>query len=142
MANKRKFTKKTIIKAIENSFGVKLRIAARLGCARNTLDNYLKLYPELNQLIADESERVLDIAEEGLYDLMAFGDFNAIRLVLERKGRNRGWGPRTEVTGADGKPVLEIPPELALLMARLGISGADILRNLETELKAAMSAAS
>lgn len=141
MANKQKFTKKALIKAIENSFGVKSRIVARLGCARNTLDNYLKRYPELNLLMADEAERILDVAEEGLHDLAMFGDLNAIRFLLERKGRHRGWGPRTEITGADGKPVLEIPPELALLMAQLKINGADIIRSVTEELKAAVGAA-
>lgn len=143
MANKEKFTKKALIAAINNSFGVKSRIVARLGCARNTLDNYLRRYPDLETLMKDEAEKILDVAEEGLHDLAMFGDLNAIRFLLERKGRHRGWGPRTEITGADGKPVLEIPPDLAMLMAQLKINGTDIIRTLTDELKkAAMGAAS
>lgn len=136
-----KVAKSTVIKAIEFGRGIKIEIAKKLKVSRQTLDNYLKRWPDLVPLMAQARETIVDHAEIGLEKLIKKGDVRAIIFALETLGRDRGYQKRTEITGANGRPVLELSPELALLMSKLGINGSDIIRTLETELKAAAGAA-
>lgn len=132
----------TVRKAIYAGCGIKTDIARRLKVVRQTLDNYLAEWPELLDDLKLAKECLLDEAESALAKRVKKGDTRAIIFTLETIGRERGYQKRTEITGANGRPVLEIPPELALLMAKLGVNGSDIIRSLETELKAASGAAS
>jgi hypothetical protein len=142
MAAQVKVSKKKVDAAIFEGRGIKTEIAKKLKISRQTLDNYLKRWPDLVPKLADARETIIDSAEIGLEKLIKRGDVRAIIFTLETIGRNRGYQKRTEITGADGRPVIELSPELALLMAKLGISGADVVRSLETELKVAAGAAS
>jgi hypothetical protein len=137
-----KVKKSDVAKAIALGRGIKTEIAKKLKVSRQTLDNYLKRWPDLVPKLAEAREVIIDFAEIGLEKLIKKGDVRAIIFTLETIGRDRGYQKRTEITGANGRPVLELSPELALLMAKLGISGSDVVRSLEHELKVAAGAAS
>jgi len=103
-----------------SSRGVKSTIYGRLGCTRQTLDNYLARYPDLAALIEVEGESIIDLAESQLLVAMAQGDMRAILFVLETKGKRRGWSKRTEITGADGVP-LGLPDDVIAIMRGMGV---------------------
>jgi len=129
MANART-TKTAVIAAIKGSRGVKSAIALRLGCARNTLYNYLERWPDLKTLLDDESEALVDNAEIMLAVAVAAGDIRAITFTLATKGKTRGYSQRTEITGADGGALI-IAPDVLSAMTRLGLETSDVVREFE-----------
>ena len=92
MANKKtKRTKAAVIQALQTYKGL-LSLAARaLGVTPQTLWNYRKRWPELEQVIADAEEEMLDTAELALYGKIAAGDLKAIMFYLKTKGNKRGY---------------------------------------------------
>lgn len=56
----------------------------------------------------DIREQNFDVAEEGLMSLMRSKaeriKLDSIKFYLERKGKDRGYSSRQEITGADGMP--------------------------------------
>lgn len=61
--NKNKFTIEQVLEAIKGSSGIKATIAQRLGCNRNTVDNYLTRYATVREAYQDEAEVTDDLAE-------------------------------------------------------------------------------
>jgi len=110
--------------AISGSRGVKTAITGRLGCTRQTLDNYLKRYPELMALVEEERESIIDLAETKLMGAVNNGDMRAVLFVLETQGKARGWSKRTEITGADGVP-LGLPDDVIAIMRGMGVEPSD-----------------
>lgn len=121
--------------AVDGSKGIISVIARRLGCSRQTVYNYMERYPEFKELIDDEREEIIDLAEFKLLKHVNAGELRAILFVLESLGKNRGWSKRTEVTGADGA-ALGLSPEIVALMAQLGISESDVVREFEALIRA------
>lgn len=107
MSNKVRFDKKTVRNAIIGSAGIKKNVYEKLGCSRQTLDNYLKKYTDLDTLLANEGDELLDVAENYLKTWVTEGKEEAIYFLLKTKGRNRGYTTRSEVGGvADGSPLV------------------------------------
>lgn len=137
-----KVKKSDLKRAIEAGCGIKKEIATKLNISRQTLDNYFKRWPDLVPMFESSRESLIDDAEAGLSKAIKEGSVPAIIFTLKTLGAKRGYQERTEITGANGRPILELSPELAFLMSKLGISGSDIIRSLTEELKAAVGAAS
>lgn len=136
MANKNRYTKREIRKAIEGSKGIKTAIAQRLNCTRQTVDNYLDRFPDLKALVSDERDSIIDLAEVKLLQAVNNNDMRAILFVLETIGKDRGWTKRTEITGADGGAVLELPPEALRLLKVMDIEPSDVVREFVAMLEA------
>lgn len=88
-------------------------IAAKLNVARHTLEKYVHTTPELQQELEDRDESMVDLTERSMFDA-SIGkiardekgrpiqiNVNAGALLLERKGRKRGWGQHVEVSAAE-----------------------------------------
>ena len=89
-----KLTKSMLIKAIEGSNGIILTIAQKLKVDRKTIRNYLKKYPELNELLQEEKENILDFAESKLIKKIQEEDPWAIKFILLNQGQSRGYGDK------------------------------------------------
>lgn len=87
----RNFTKKIVLKAIKNSYGVVGTIAGRLACDWNTAKRYIDKWPETQQAILDERESYLDMTENACIDRIKNGDGQMIRFVLATVGKKRGY---------------------------------------------------
>lgn len=87
----RNFTKKTVLKAIKDSYGVVGTIAGRLGCEWNTARRYIEKWPETQQAVLDERESYLDMTENACIDRIKNGDGQMIRFVLATVGKKRGY---------------------------------------------------
>lgn len=86
-----------ILKAIEGTGGIIVRIAEKLSVSRQAVYDYIDRYDEVRQAIQNEKDTILDVCEEGLFSMIYGGDFEAIKYYLERKGKCRGYGGKTDL---------------------------------------------
>jgi hypothetical protein len=91
MGRKRILKKKELLEAIQGSYGIISKIAARLQCNWHTVDETIKLYPECMQALADENETILDFTESKAIERINDGDGTMIRFMLATKGKKRGY---------------------------------------------------
>ena len=98
----RNFSKKEVLKAVGGSAGIMSTVARRLSCDWHTAARYCNKWKETKIALADESEKVLDLAEAKLYEAIDSGDVQSAKWLLSTKGKKRGFSERHEITGADG----------------------------------------
>lgn len=119
MNTKTKATATEVIAAIKGSGGIKMHIARKLGVNRLSVDNYLKRWPSVQEAYDAEVESLGDMAESVVVtnirlaeaqqkELGTQQDASDARWYLARKCRNRGYADRSEVTGADGEPLIPV----------------------------------
>jgi hypothetical protein len=94
-------------KAIASTYGNVWRMASELDVERSTIYRRIEQSEELQEALKEAREVLTDIAESELAKRIIAGEMPAIALHLKasREGRNRGYGERTEMTGADGGPI-------------------------------------
>lgn len=114
MANGQKYTAEQIAEALKEAKGFISVAARRLGCADNTVRNYVDRYAACRQAITDARESMIDLAEGKLYQNISEGDNTAIIFFLKTQAKHRGYVERSEVTGRDGGaiPVAMVAPGL------------------------------
>ena len=96
---------KKILKAIPGTGGLKSAIAVKLGVHYRTILNYEAKYKTVRQAIDEEKEKILDKAESVLFVRIQNGDEDTCKWFLARKGKQRGYTERTEVTGKEGEGI-------------------------------------
>ena len=100
-----KFKVAEVIAAMHNTRGIKSVIARNLGCARDTVDNYINRHATVRVAWEQERELIIDSAESQLVLKVNAGEWPAVKHVLTTLGKSRGYGETTAVTGADGGDV-------------------------------------
>jgi hypothetical protein len=100
-----KYTKQQMADALRHTKGQITLAAQYLGCAYNTMRAYIDKYPELDDIMKEETSKMGDEVELALYD-EAVNNRNTAALIFlaKTKFKNRGYIERQEVTGADGAP--------------------------------------
>jgi len=96
-----KLNKKKFRKAVVDSGGIISTIAHRCEVARNTVYKFVEHHPDMKDLIDDETERILDLAENKLFSKVSSGESWAIKYLLSTKGKKRGYIERSELGGPD-----------------------------------------
>ena len=85
-------------------------IEHKLHCTRRALKELLKAHPDLQEELDDELERELDRTIYAAFEDAQNPDSRTApksrELILKAKARDRGFGDRMEVTGADGAPLV------------------------------------
>lgn len=81
--------------ALRSCKGNVSRAADKLGIERNALYNTIQYYG-LEQVLHDQRERVVDVAEEKLYESVCAGKRWAVSLTLRTIGRKRGYVEQDE----------------------------------------------
>lgn len=78
-----------------------------LGVTRQAIRDRVQRSAKLQQVMEDAQEGLVDFAISRLRVRVSADDTTAIAYVLNNSpaAKRRGWGPRHEITGADGKPV-------------------------------------
>jgi hypothetical protein len=102
MANKQRYTAGEVIEAVQRARGLLFVAAQRLGCTRQTVENYVKRYATVAQAVEEERQKTIDIAEGKLFEKLQTGESWAIQFILKTLGKDRGYTERTEITGAEG----------------------------------------
>lgn len=121
--------------AIEGSMGVIATVATRLGVHRDTVKNYLRQSPELNDLFdAERSSLISDASGALAADVRnpeSDGHQRAYMFVLKTLGKDEGFVERSEVTGADGDRLLELSPDVIDQVRELGLDMSQVAREFE-----------
>jgi hypothetical protein len=118
-----KYTLSQVIDALRTHHGLLALAADELGCSRQTLYNYAERYPLVATVLADERERLVDVAESGLYYHLLERAPWAIAFVLKSLGRGRGYGESDTRPASQGfSDRLESYPEWHELLATLHAS--------------------
>ncbi|MFW6130356.1 MAG: helix-turn-helix domain-containing protein [Atribacterota bacterium] len=99
--------------ALENTRGIKSLIAKRLGVTRLTVYNYLEKNPKAREMYEEEAEKTQDLAESTLNRKIQEGDMSAVKIALlnHKRGRERGYGEKTEIEHSTGKEGFRIDAE-------------------------------
>jgi hypothetical protein len=85
--------------ALELSGGIIAHAAEKLGCARSTVRRMCEQHEELQEVRAEVSESIVDLAESQLIKALREGNMTAVIFLLKTKGRSRGYVERMEHTG-------------------------------------------
>lgn len=83
-------------KAISGSGGIMSTIASRLKCDWHTADTKIK-EAGLTQMVIDEKESLLDLAESKLIQNIQDQDTTSIIFYLKTQGKKRGYVEKQEV---------------------------------------------
>lgn len=98
MANVEQYKLEQILEAIKGSRGIKATIMRRLGCSRNTVDNYLKRYATAQAAYDDEVESVGDIAEAIIIDdMVTHRNVETAKWYAKAKLKHRGYADKQEI---------------------------------------------
>ena len=94
-----KLSKKKVKNAIKGSGGVLSVLAEKCDVSRSAITQFLqkKRNQDVKELIEQEKERIIDLAENKLHGLINKEDFQAIRYYLNTKGKSRGYVEKQEV---------------------------------------------
>ena len=108
MTIRKRLTKNRVLSALEQSGGIRSDAAVALGSTREGLCNFLSRYPEVLHEVA---ERILDLVESKLMQLIDRGDGASVRFYLRCKGKPRGW-----VQGEGAAAPWGVPSDEAVLV--------------------------
>lgn len=99
-------TPQEVLEAIPGSKGLIVNIERTLCCTRDAVKNCLAANPKLQKEMEDEEEREKDLVMSNLIEDAKSGDKAARELYLKNRARDRGFGDKLEVSGADGQPLV------------------------------------
>lgn len=108
------YTEEEIAEAIDECGGYVSGIAKRLGTSTAAIGAFIKSRPALRDLQLDAQEELLDEAEKGLKKAVYAEKAWAIKFVLARLGRHRGYGQKLEVQASvdsDSRVVVYLPDD-------------------------------
>ncbi len=101
-----KYTTAQMIEALREKHGNLSASARFLGCSRDTIRRYIKIYPTVKAVADEERETLIDFAENQLFKQVQEGNITAIIFTLKTIGKHRGYVERQEVTGANGGAII------------------------------------
>ena len=91
-----KLTKNTVTEALKKT-NANISLAAKsLGVARSSLYDFVNKHDDLKQLITDERESLVDIAESALKSAVVGKEAWAVCFTLKTIGKSRGYVERVE----------------------------------------------
>jgi hypothetical protein len=120
MAKKNRYTASQVIAALHKTRGMVYLAARLLHCDPDTVMNYCKRFPTVEQAKHDARGELLDVAEVKLWDAVQRGEAWAITFCLKTVGRARGYGERLDLN-------VSIQAAAAKVAAEFGLSAADVL---------------
>ncbi len=93
--------------AIRKSAGNVTYAAKALGVGRTSLHARIAKSPQLQQVLQEERESLVDMAESALRAEVLDRNMTAVIWTLKAspEAKRRGWGERTELTGPNGGPI-------------------------------------
>lgn len=138
--DKPQYPKDLFERAIKESHGVKASVAAAVGCSRQTVDNALAKWPDLQELMDAARSTLLSKATNALVNdidnVTSEGHVRAYMFVLKTLGKDEGFVERTEMTGADGAALMDVSPDVLQSIKDAGLNAAEVLKNFAAMVQA------
>lgn len=103
---KPKFTPEEVSRAVRECHGLLYMTAERLGCDPSTVRRYADRHKSVQEAFAERRGWRVDRAECRLHEAVEKGEAYAVCFTLKTQGKSRGYIERSEVTGADGTPLV------------------------------------
>jgi hypothetical protein len=94
-----KYSDAQMIEALLATRGMVYLAAARIGCEADTIYLRAKRSPRVKEAMRRERGKVIDLAEQKLFDAISAGEPWAIQLALKTLGKDRGYVERQELAG-------------------------------------------
>ena len=107
-----------VIEALVSTQGNISMGAEKLGVNRRTISRWLVKNPQLRALVSEQRDRLLDKAEENVFEAVMQGDLKMSMFVLRTLGKNRGYTERKEVNQPVSRPVQEMSTEELVVVHR------------------------
>ena len=85
-------TQGKVLEAIDNSAGIILTVAKRLGCDWTTAKKLIERWDKTRQAMDAERQKLLDVGEGHLAKAVYSGDLSIIKWLMDRLGKERGYG--------------------------------------------------
>jgi len=100
-----RITKSRFKTACKGSGGVQAVVAKALGVTRQAVGLYLKKHPDMKDLLEEERDNILDVAEHNIDKKIVEGDIDASEwaLVNRKRGKARGYGTKQELNVSDDR---------------------------------------
>ena len=98
-----RWTDDELIAGLKSAGGMVHLAARQLGCAPTVIYRRLKRSERLREVLEDQREEFLDIAEASLKRKVIDGEGWAVCFTLKTLGKSRGYVERKELTGANGE---------------------------------------
>jgi len=73
----------------------------RLGCTRQTIDNYINENEEIRMIYEEQRDVIVDIAESKWLQKINEGSWDAIKFALMTLGNDRGYNLPTKIAPTD-----------------------------------------
>src|SRR5262245_24988349 len=107
MGRPRKYTNEQILAALKQTRGMVYLASDLLGCDAGTIYHRAEQVPAVHELIHQERGKVVDTAEQKLYDAVMASEPWAIQMALKCLGKHRGYVERSELAGSFTMEVVE-----------------------------------
>lgn len=125
MGRFQKIPQKMILNAIEGSWGITSTVMKRLGCTWGTADKLIHSTDKTREAFQHEKEKILDLAQGKAYQAVANGDLSMIKWLLDRLGKDRGFGAdpiammtedplKIEFEGQTTRETMETSPDIEI----------------------------
>lgn len=103
----RKFDIDVMIAAIYQAHGKIFGAARLIGCSHNTIREYAKQYPEVQEAIEAARGARVDVAEDKLAEAVDRSEPWAIALTLKTVGKDRGYTEKIDIGGVKERPQIK-----------------------------------
>ena len=100
--------KRVVREALLKANGVYTVAAKLLDCDRRTVARFVDRNQDLLDDIEEARSRIVDLAENKLFNEINEGNLTAVIFALKTLGKSRGYIERAEHTGADGGPLHDL----------------------------------
>jgi len=108
MAYRTDLTAEEVIGAIAGSAGIVSTIARKLGCDWLTARKFIDRHPSVLTAFRAEREKVKDLAETKMIELISDKDAGTVRWYLSTMARDRGYGEHQDITLHGEVDVIEV----------------------------------
>ena len=121
------------IKALVSTRGNVSRAAEKLGGNRRTISRWMVQFPHLRELVSEQRDRLLDKAEDNVFEAVMQGDLKMSMFVLRTLGKNRGYTERREVSQPTPRPIRDMPTAELWVMHRAAMERGETVEGLSEE---------
>lgn len=91
-------SKQALIDALHECRGNMAAVGRRFNVARQRVSELVRADPKLQEIVEEETEAFIDIAEQLLYKHIVEGNIVATIFFLKTRARHRGYSEKFEIT--------------------------------------------